>query len=71
MYDDGRRHLKMDGEAEDCARDWIIQSKMTLTEASEWFHLSSSQVECWIDDATRGIDKTRPTNPVGNCEQSD
>jgi transposase-like protein len=47
----------------------IIQGKTTVAEASRSFDLSPSEIEGWIEDAKRGTENSRRTNPLDIREQ--
>ncbi len=50
----------------------IIQSKTTVAEASRAYDLSPSEIEAWVEDAKRGMVRTRcsasSTSKAGKCE---
>nr|WP_233093131.1 transposase [Paracoccus sp. IB05] len=47
----------------------IIQGKTTVAEASRSFDLSPSEIEGWVDDATRGMENSLRANPLDVREQ--
>ena len=42
----------------------IIQGKTTVAEASRSFDLSPSEIEGWVDDATRGMEHSLRANAL-------
>lgn len=47
----------------------IIQGKTTVAEASRSFDLSPSEIECWVEDAKRGMENSLRANPLDIREQ--
>ncbi|WP_022708560.1 DUF1153 domain-containing protein [Paracoccus zeaxanthinifaciens] len=43
----------------------IIQGKTTVSEASRSYDLTPSEIEGWVDDATRGMENSLRANPLG------
>ena len=42
----------------------IIQGKTTVAEGSRFFDIAPSEVEAWVDDARRGMEKALRTKPL-------
>lgn len=47
----------------------IIQRKTTVAEASRAFDLSPPEIECWVDDAQKGMENALRANPLDIREQ--
>ncbi len=47
----------------------IIQGKTTISEASRFFHISSSEIEEWVGEANRGMENALRAKPLDIREQ--